>query len=212
MRNRRMESCATRDVRGLTPGLGVLTSVGWKPARMGHLHRTEHVEQPTDQRATIQALEQELAALIARAAQGNQTALAAFYDETSSLVYSLALRILRDQFAAEDVTVDVYTQVYRQASSYDASRGTPSAWLLTLIGTTARPRSRTTSRVAGNSHRGGSRNPLGNGAATNGGPARKTPGAHLQALVVGFLPVHAPEGPVSPPLKGFFVKKWTYTR
>jgi hypothetical protein len=151
-----MESCATRVVRALTPGLGVLTSVGWKPAKMGPLHRTEHVEQPADQMATIRAREQELAALIARAAQGDQTALATFYDETSSLVYSLALRILGHQFAAEDVTTDVYTQVYRQASSYDPSRGSPSAWLLTLIGTTTCPRSRTTPRVAGNSHRDGS--------------------------------------------------------
>jgi RNA polymerase sigma-70 factor, ECF subfamily len=132
MRDRRMDNCAMREVGGLTPDRGVLTGVGWKPARMGHLHRTEHVEQPADQVATVRVREQELAALIVRVAQGDQMALATFYDETSSLVYSLALRILRDQFAAEDVTIDVYTQVYRQASSYDPSRGTPSAWLLTL--------------------------------------------------------------------------------
>jgi RNA polymerase sigma factor (sigma-70 family) len=42
------------------------------------------------------------------------------------------LRILRDQSAAEDVTIDVYMQAYRTASQYDPRRGTPSAWLSTL--------------------------------------------------------------------------------
>ena len=51
-------------------------------------------------------------------------ALATLYDETNALVYGLALRILQDQYAAEDVTIDVYAQVYRQVSSYDANRGT----------------------------------------------------------------------------------------
>jgi RNA polymerase sigma-70 factor (ECF subfamily) len=73
-----------------------------------------------------------LAALVARAAQGDHQALAALYDETSALVYGLALRILRDQQAAEDVTIDVYAQVYQQGSRYDANRGTPAAWLVTV--------------------------------------------------------------------------------
>jgi RNA polymerase sigma-70 factor (ECF subfamily) len=47
-------------------------------------------------------------------------------------VYGLALRILRDQQAAEDVTIEVYAQVHLQASHYDPQRGTASAWLLTL--------------------------------------------------------------------------------
>jgi RNA polymerase sigma-70 factor (ECF subfamily) len=80
----------------------------------------------------LRAREAALTALVVRAAQGDQTALATLYDETSALVYGLALRLLRDQSAAEDVTIDVYAQVYRQVSSYDAHRGTPSAWLLTL--------------------------------------------------------------------------------
>jgi DNA-directed RNA polymerase specialized sigma24 family protein len=45
--------------------------------------------------------EEALAALLARAVEGAQMALAALYDETNALVYGLALRILRDQYAAE---------------------------------------------------------------------------------------------------------------
>ena len=71
-------------------------------------------------------------ALIEQTARGDASALAALYDGTSALVNGLALRILRDAGAAEEVTLDVYLQVWRQAQRYDASRGAPLAWLLTL--------------------------------------------------------------------------------
>jgi RNA polymerase sigma-70 factor, ECF subfamily len=74
----------------------------------------------------------ELTALMQRISQGDQLAFAALYDATRSLVYSLAVRILRDQSAAEDVTIEVYQQVYQQAGQYTSDRGTPSAWILTL--------------------------------------------------------------------------------
>jgi RNA polymerase sigma-70 factor (ECF subfamily) len=109
-----------------------LANAGWKPGNVGHLHRAERMDQPIDQLAMHRIREQRLGALMARLARGDQAALAAFYDATNGLVYSLALRILRDQHAAEDVTIEVYTQVHRQASQYDSQRGTPSAWLLTL--------------------------------------------------------------------------------
>jgi len=48
------------------------------------------------------------------------------------LVYSLASRILKDRFAAQEVTIDVYMQIHRQAADYDPEKGAPSAWLLTL--------------------------------------------------------------------------------
>jgi len=58
--------------------------------------------------------------------------MADFYDQTSALAFGLALRILGDHSAAEDVLLEVYLQVWKQAGAYDASRGSPSAWLLTL--------------------------------------------------------------------------------
>jgi RNA polymerase sigma-70 factor (ECF subfamily) len=74
----------------------------------------------------------ELTALIQRISQGDQLAFATLYDATRSLVYGLAVRIVRDQSTAEDVTIEVYQQVYQQAGQYTSDRGTPSAWLLTL--------------------------------------------------------------------------------
>lgn len=76
--------------------------------------------------------DQDWAALIERMASGDQYALSAFYDGTSRLVYGLVLRILRDAGQAEEVLLDVYMQVWRQAAKYDRNRGKTLAWLLTI--------------------------------------------------------------------------------
>lgn len=71
-------------------------------------------------------------ALLQRIASGDQAAVAELYDETNSLVFGLAFRILGERAAAEDVVVEVYAQVWKQAQTYDAQRGTPLSWLLTV--------------------------------------------------------------------------------
>ena len=81
--------------------------------------------------------EQEWAGLLARIAAGDQPALAEFYDASSAKVFGLVMKILADRTAAEEVTMDVYVQVWRRASSYDAERGTPGSWLMTLAKTRA---------------------------------------------------------------------------
>ena len=89
--------------------------------------------QPTERvRDGMRHWNPELTALIQRISQGDQLAFAALYDATRSLVYGLAWRIVRDPSAAEDVTIEVYQQVYQQAGQYTSDRGTPSAWILTL--------------------------------------------------------------------------------
>jgi RNA polymerase sigma-70 factor (ECF subfamily) len=65
-------------------------------------------------------------------AAGDQQALAALYDATSRTVYGLLLRILSDPSTAEEVLLDVYTQVWRQAGTYSSGRGKPMAWLTTI--------------------------------------------------------------------------------
>lgn len=79
----------------------------------------------------------EWAELIVLIAQGDQTALAMLYDRTSPQVFGLVLKILDNREAAEEVTLDVYTQVWRQAHTYDVTRGAPGAWLMTLARTRA---------------------------------------------------------------------------
>jgi RNA polymerase sigma-70 factor, ECF subfamily len=76
--------------------------------------------------------ERALVALIRRMARGDQTALAILYDETCAAVHGLSVRIVGDESNAEDVTIDVYMQAFREAPAYDSERGTPLAWLLAL--------------------------------------------------------------------------------
>jgi RNA polymerase sigma-70 factor, ECF subfamily len=90
------------------------------------------VSPPPEPRANVQAAETRHAALIREAAAGDQQALASLYDATSRAVYGLLLRILGDASAAEEVLLDVYAQVWRQADAYSAERGTPLAWLTTI--------------------------------------------------------------------------------
>ena len=109
-------------------------------------HGTEPGEVSVSQLSLLPEREQALVELIEQAGEGDQTALVALYDKTSSLVYGLAIRILRDTFAAEDVTIEVFTEVYRRASSYNPSRATPSAWLVMLTRSRAIDRLRLESR------------------------------------------------------------------
>jgi RNA polymerase sigma-70 factor (ECF subfamily) len=69
---------------------------------------------------------------VERVARGDHDALAELYDRHGRLVYSLALRIVRDQGDAEDVVQEVFSQVWRQASRYHESRGNVIAWMLNV--------------------------------------------------------------------------------
>jgi RNA polymerase sigma-70 factor (ECF subfamily) len=73
-----------------------------------------------------------LQSAIVRICAGDESALSLLYDATSSRVFGLALRILKDRPAAEEATLDVYTQVWRQSERFDPSKGTVLAWLMTL--------------------------------------------------------------------------------
>lgn len=70
-----------------------------------------------------------------RMAAGDHPALATCYDLIGSVVFSLAVRMLRDRAAAEDVSQDIFVQVWRQAGNYDTSRGTPEAWIMMIART-----------------------------------------------------------------------------
>ena len=78
------------------------------------------------------ARQEALLELVGHIAQGDEAALARFYDLTSPVVFGLAARVLRDRRDAEESTLEVYLQVWRTASDYDPDRGSPMAWLATM--------------------------------------------------------------------------------
>jgi len=69
---------------------------------------------------------------VRRCAARDETALAALYDESSRLAYTIALRILRDEADASEVVLDVYRQVWEGAARFDEQRGSAAAWIVTL--------------------------------------------------------------------------------
>lgn len=62
----------------------------------------------------------------------DERALLALYEATLSRVYGLVLRLVRRTQLAEEVAEEVYFQVWRQAPRFDAERGRPLTWLLSM--------------------------------------------------------------------------------
>ena len=70
--------------------------------------------------------------LVARLRAGDQQALSVLYDRYSSVVYGVALRILQDTGAAEDLLQDIFLQLWRKPDAFDSSRGSLGAWLAVI--------------------------------------------------------------------------------
>jgi RNA polymerase sigma-70 factor, ECF subfamily len=71
-------------------------------------------------------------ALVTAIRSGDQGAMATLYDRYSPIVYSVALRVLQDTGAAEDVLQDIFMQLWRNPGAFDASRGNMGAWLAVI--------------------------------------------------------------------------------
>ena len=63
---------------------------------------------------------------------GEEGALNEIYDQFSSFVYGLALRVIGDARAAEDVSQDVFVSVWERPDAFDPHRGSLRTWLGTL--------------------------------------------------------------------------------
>ena len=74
----------------------------------------------------------DLDVLVGKVALGDAQAFERVYDEVSAAVYGLARRVVRDPARAEDVTQEVFLDVWRKAPSFDASRGKAKTWVMTI--------------------------------------------------------------------------------
>ena len=74
--------------------------------------------------------EQDWAALVQSIAAGDQLALHALYEMAHRIVFTLAMRITANRETAEELTVDVFHDVWRRASGYDPANGTVLGWIM----------------------------------------------------------------------------------
>ena len=73
-----------------------------------------------------------LAELLRRSAKGDQQAFAELYDATSSRMFGLAVRVVRDPAQAEEVAQEAFLEVWRTSARFDSDRGSALSWLMTI--------------------------------------------------------------------------------
>jgi RNA polymerase sigma-70 factor (ECF subfamily) len=98
---------------GSNPNCGVVRTINRQPTTV-------------DDTETMQMDDAELLEAVARQ---DQAAMATLFDRYSRLVYSIALRVLREPDLAEDVMQEVLLQVWRQPGGFVSQRGSLGAWL-----------------------------------------------------------------------------------
>ena len=72
------------------------------------------------------------AKLVSAIRSGDDQAMAQLYERYSSIVYSVALRVLGDTGAAEDILQEVFMQLWRSPDVFDATRGSLPGWLAVI--------------------------------------------------------------------------------
>lgn len=71
-------------------------------------------------------------ALLAAVASGDEVAFAALYDRLAGLIHGLVVRVVRDQDLAQEVTQEVFVELWRTSPRYDPTRGSVRAWAATV--------------------------------------------------------------------------------
>jgi RNA polymerase sigma-70 factor, ECF subfamily len=88
------------------------------PNRWNH----DHIAQPTS----------DLATLIERVQHGDQAAFADLYDVIAPMVFGTVKRVLRDQAMSEEVTQEVFVELWTSAARFDDTKGSVSTWAFTI--------------------------------------------------------------------------------
>jgi RNA polymerase sigma-70 factor (ECF subfamily) len=85
-------------------------------------------------------------ALLQKIAAGDRSAFAEFYDQHSTLMFSVASRILNDAGDAEDVLQEAFVQIWEKAKNFDPKLGKASSWAAILVRNKAIDRIRASQR------------------------------------------------------------------
>ncbi|MEL7300476.1 MAG: sigma-70 family RNA polymerase sigma factor [Pseudomonadota bacterium] len=80
---------------------------------------------------------EELARLIATVSLGDRRAFSDLYDLASPQVFGVAMRMMKDRAAAEDVLQEAFMKIWRHAGQFSAGGMHPMSWMLTIARNTA---------------------------------------------------------------------------
>jgi RNA polymerase sigma-70 factor (ECF subfamily) len=96
---------------------------------------------------------EDLGARLAAVARGERAAFDPVYEELSGPVYRLVCTVVGDRAQAEEVTQEVFLEMWRTAFSYDPSKGNAAAWALTIARRRAIDRVRSASAASARERR-----------------------------------------------------------
>jgi RNA polymerase sigma-70 factor (ECF subfamily) len=95
----------------------------------------------------------DLAVLLRRSAAGDEGAFAELYDATAPRVFGLVRRVVRDPAQSEEVTQEVFLDVWRSSGRFDPARGSALSWILTIAHRKAVDRVRSAEAARGRDER-----------------------------------------------------------
>jgi len=83
-------------------------------------------------RRTTMASKLELSALVERVVDGDRAAFAQIYDELVPMVFGVVKRVLRDDAMSEEVTQEVFVEIWSSITKFDPERASLSTWSVTI--------------------------------------------------------------------------------
>jgi RNA polymerase sigma-70 factor (ECF subfamily) len=90
--------------------------------------RTDDVSEHSDEEAPVTSQQD----LLEQVANGDQRAFAELYDQIAPRVFGLIKRLLRDHAQSEEVTQEVFLEIWQTATRFDPNRGAAATWILTM--------------------------------------------------------------------------------
>lgn len=96
--------------------------------------RPESADAPSEEEAPpAPGSAAELSGLLKGSGRGDHSAFSRLYDAMAGRVFGLAVRVVRDPAQAEEVAQEAFLEIWRTSGRYDPARGTPLAWMLTIV-------------------------------------------------------------------------------